>query len=327
MHVASVGEYNSVRWLLNELKSNFEIALTYFSPRAKDYLKKSNLNVVQRVPLTPLGVMRFEKTIKPAAFLLVERELWPSFKLIRAKKLWIGAYSKGGLLERWIGKDFELVITKTQKDADNFKSLGINAKNCGNLKWVLQEPKHVMLSFSGRLLILGSSHEGEEALIKRVFKNLLTEFKDLKLIVAPRHIKRSDEVLALFREFKAVKKSQGGDNWNVLILDTLGELFSVYKYATVVIMGGTFVKVGGHNIAEALFFNKPVVFGPYTYKIQDMVELALKSNLGYRAADEKELQSILRELLRENQRIINQINIANEVRSCYLSEIFGVLKK
>lgn len=326
MHVASVGEFNSVRWLIDELEKHFEVVLTYFSPRARDYLINSNLKFVQRVPLTPWGIKSLENLIKPRAFFLVERELWPPFKLIRSRKIWIGAYSRGGFLERWIGKDFELVLTRTQKDAELMSKAGIRARCCGNPKWVLKEPKDLKLKLEGRLIVLGSSHEGEEVLIKHVFRELLKEFEDLKLIVAPRHIKRADRVLEIFKDLGAKKRSENSNTWRVLILDTLGELFGIYKYANAIVMGGTFVKIGGHNIAEAMFFKKPVIFGPYTHKIKDMVETSLEMGLGYRAMDVKDLEFILKNLLKNPQERIHIKDIASSVKECYILEVFKFLE-
>jgi len=328
VHTASVGEFNTLKPLLGELKKDFYIVLTYFSFRAKAYLvsQKAYYDELYRLPIdTPFHVRSFERKVKPKAILIMERELWPFLlTFTRAPKVWINAYAKGGLLERLLSKSFDLIMARTQEDAERFKSYG-SAKVvvCGNLKLSLQEPPPLELKVPESLLIVaGSTHPGEEELLLYAYRELRKEFKDLRLIVAPRHISRSQEVLRLFGEFKSILRTSQKEDWEVMVLDTLGELFSVYRYASVAFVGGTFVKVGGHNLLEPAYFSKPVLYGPYTQKVKDLKDFVESVGLGFEVGSSKELTDRLRELLKNPPKATIDIKgYASKVRACYLENL------
>ncbi len=336
-HTASVGEFNTAKPLLKRLYMDYHITLTYFSPRAKKYLQsqegKGYFHELYRLPLDfPPFVKSFEKSIKPSAILIMERELWPFLLLsTTAPKVWLNAYAKGGLLEKLLSKRFSLILVREERDAGKFRSYGISdVFACGNLKFVLEEPPPVELrSETSKLLVAGSTHPGEEEVIKRVYERLLKELKEVKLLIAPRHISRAMEVLRLFQDLGASLRSKEEEGWNVLVLDTLGELFSLYRYAKVSFVGGTLVPVGGHNLLEPAYFGKPVLYGPYTHKVGELMAFLEEMGLGFCVRNEEELyKTILKLLTEEHTEKHNALKEhAHRVLECYLFHINSFLEK
>lgn len=330
-HVASVGEFNTLRPLLKRLHPDYHITLTYFSFRARDYLKaqaeKGFFHNLRRLPPDiPPVVRAFEKRFRPDAILIMERELWPSLLMFtRAPKIWLNAYAKGSLLERWFSKRFSVILARDCKSYEIFQSYGNKTVvHCGNLKFVLEEPPKIPLDNQGsKLIVAGSTHPGEELLLKEVFSRLKALYPSLKLIIAPRHIARAGEVLGLFGEYRVALRSEKKEDWDVLVLDTLGELFSLYAHAHVAIVGGTFVPVGGHNLLEPAYFGKPVIFGVHTHKVEDIRHFLEQRGMGFCVKDVEELYQLARSLLSENSKLeAYDLKFYSEhVLDCYLQTL------
>jgi len=155
------------------------------------------------------------------------------------------------------------------------------------------------------LFVLGSSHRGEEKIILDSYKDLLIEFPDLRLMIAPRHPERAKEVakLVLFYGFtpafisKPSSRNQNKDERTIFILDTIGELKSFYAMADIVFVGGSLVKKGGQNILEPASLGRPVIFGPYMFNFREIVELFLKNKAAIMINNPQELKIKIKELL------------------------------
>ncbi|HYZ88602.1 MAG TPA: glycosyltransferase N-terminal domain-containing protein [Myxococcales bacterium] len=149
-----------------------------------------------------------------------------------------------------------------------------------------------------RLLVCGSTHEGEEGPLLDVYAALRRNFPDLRLVLAPRYVERAARVLSLAREraLSARLRSEPGGGESVIVLDTIGELVRVYQLATVVFVGGSFTRRGGQNILEPAACGKPVLFGPRMENFQDSVQV-LVGRGGLQVRDPAALLRILRDLL------------------------------
>jgi 3-deoxy-D-manno-octulosonic-acid transferase len=139
-----------------------------------------------------------------------------------------------------------------------------------------------MLGPDQHVLVFGSTVEGEELLLVSCFKAVLKEFPDALIVLAPRHPERFDAVGELLRSSGMTFWRRSG--WNstriaggVLLLDTIGELASVYSLATIAFVGGSLVARGGHNILEPAQFAKPIVIGPYYENFREIVREFLKN--------------------------------------------------
>ena len=149
------------------------------------------------------------------------------------------------------------------------------------------------------VLIGGSTHDGEEEILIRVFKRLNETCPNLRLIIAPRHIERTGDVSRLIEKmgFIPVLKTQleGSDyNWQntkkeIILIDTVGDLGKIYSLANYVFVGKSLVPSGGQNMMEPAGLGKPVVFGPHTFNFKEEAGLLLKNSAAKMVGTEDEL--------------------------------------
>jgi 3-deoxy-D-manno-octulosonic-acid transferase len=120
------------------------------------------------------------------------------------------------------------------------------------------------------LLVVGSSHRGEEEILIGVYLSLKERFARLQMVLAPRHPQRFAEVEKLLKAKGLDYQKKSGTNGqldfvqDILLLDTLGDLQDFYALGDVAFVGGSLVDAGGHNLLEPARFGKPVLFGPFT---------------------------------------------------------------
>ncbi|NPA42001.1 MAG: 3-deoxy-D-manno-octulosonic acid transferase [Aquificae bacterium] len=336
VHCASVGEFNTFKPILSLLKKSFPIVLTYFSPRAKEFLQSERdlWDFLYPLPLDiPPLVRKFESIVKPKMLVVVERELWVSLiKFTKTKKVLVNAYAKGNFLEKLLAPHYDLILTRTEKDREVFLSQGAKRViTCGNLKLVQEgEVKRPKVEFPKgyKIFVAGSTREGEEEVILRAFVELKRAFP-IVLVLAPRHMHRISEVENLIRKFglKYSKRSKSSRVEEVLLIDTLGELKGFYSVADVTFVGGTLVPVGGHNILEPAYLGKPVLFGPYTHKVRDLEDILLKNRYGFRVLDEKDIVNVVSAILENGFSPKKDLKeVSRSVKECYLSNILRELE-
>ena len=179
---------------------------------------------------------------------------------------------------------------------------------------------------SDKIIVAGSTHAGEEEIILDTFKRLKQEFSDIRLILAPRHPERFSEVERLIKDkgFSMIRRSEIRSQesevrsqkirtesltpnsklptpnlFEVILLDTIGELCNIYSLATAAFVGGTLVDTGGHNLMEPAFYRKPVVYGPYLRGYLEMAEMLEKAGGGIRVNNGEGLFIKLRDLLND----------------------------
>ena len=158
------------------------------------------------------------------------------------------------------------------------------------------------------LWVAGSTHPREEEILLDVFVRIRDSFPDFRLILAPRNIERSRELVEMVsgENLKWALKSRlsvdDGVRWDVLILDTMGELGRIYGLATVSFVGGSLVQVGGHNLLEPASFGCPVLFGPHTHNFVLMSSMLLEYGGGWRIHDRSSLYDALKILMDDRER-------------------------
>ena len=233
--------------------------------------------------------------LKPQkALVVMEAEFWYLlFALAKsrgAKTLLINArmsdrsfpkYRKIGWLYRQIFKHIDEVYAQTVLDKERLESLG--AKNVvvtGNIKLSkLPSPSKKLEKPSAFLMCGASTHEGEEALILDAFLALREEQKDAKLILVPRHPERFEKVekmianVAKEYQLSTQKYSQNMHvESDIILVDVLGELVNIYAISDLVILGGAFEPIGGHNAAEAAQFGCKIISGKHYFNQRDIFE-------------------------------------------------------
>lgn len=263
---------------------------------------------------------RAVKRLKPSLFVVMETEIWPN--MLRTMKeqgvpvvVLNGRISdssfRGYLKIRFLMKRILGYVDRfcMQDDlyAERIIKLGAFENiviNTGSFKFDIKvkgEQIPWAKGLVGPVLIVGSTHRGEEALFLSVYKRLCSEFNGLNLILAPRHPERFDEVEELLKGQGVIyaRRSRiaeaGHITGHVVLLDTVGELTSVYGVSDVAVIGGSFIEHGGQNPLEPAFFGKPVVCGPHMGNFPFIRDFYAEG--AALEAHEESLYDILRELL------------------------------
>jgi 3-deoxy-D-manno-octulosonic-acid transferase len=157
-----------------------------------------------------------------------------------------------------------------------------------------------------KLLVAGSTHEGEEEIVFNSYKDLLKEFPDLKLLIAPRHPERANEIekIAVKNNFSPMRVSQLNletckpvNGQTIFVLDTVGQLMNYYAISDIVFVGGSLIKKGGHNILEPASLGKPVIFGPYMFNFRDISDLFIAAKACILIHGKEELSGAIKDLL------------------------------
>jgi len=235
------------------------------------------------------------------------------------------SYGKAPFLVQKMFDPLHVCLMQSDLDRERLLQVGLNKEKvitAGNIKFdrnmapMREEERQGWLDALGLepadpLWVAGSTHPGEEEILLDVFKRLRVSFPRLRLIVAPRDTGRSDEIVTLTsgRGLKAVLRtgvseqlvtrnpqpatrhtSSGGSNgFDVLVLNTMGELGRIYGLGSVCFVGGSLVPVGGHNLLEPASFGIPVVFGPHTHNFVSMAESLFEGGGGHRVRNGDEL--------------------------------------
>ena len=155
-------------------------------------------------------------------------------------------------------------------------------------------------------MLAGSTHAGEDEIVLNVYKNLKEKYPDLKLILAPRHLTRVEDVKTLVENtgFPYAQRSSGKSDLvdcEILILDTLGELGKMYAHSDISFIGGSFNKTGGHNPLESIVFEKPVISGPSTHNFKDIYAIIKKAEAGFVVNSEQEFFEIADKMLSDTE--------------------------
>ena len=233
--------------------------------------------------------------LKPQKVLVVmEAEFWYLlFALARsrgAKTLLINArmsdrsfpkYQKIGWLYREIFKYIDEVYAQTSKDKERLESLGAkNVTVTGNIKLShLPAATKALEKPSGLVVCGASTHEGEERVILEAFGRLKKENPEAVLLLVPRHPERFEKVAQMMETFgKACQCTTQRYSENevlesdIILVDRLGELVNIYAISDIVILGGAFEPIGGHNAAEAAQFGCKIISGEHYFNQKDIFD-------------------------------------------------------
>jgi 3-deoxy-D-manno-octulosonic-acid transferase len=252
------------------------------------------------------------RRINPMIVLVAETELWPNFfrELTRAgiPSAVINGRISGSSYKNYLKfKSFfsqvfgqvTLFCMQSGEDAARVKDIGAPPDRVmitGNLKFDQKipsiHPTSVSLRAGSKVITAGSTHSGEEAALLEVFRRLREKFPELVLIIAPRHPERFDEVEGLVNRagYDCQRRTRmTGAIKDVFLLDTIGELRSFYGVCDIAFVGGSLVKVGGHNLLEPAAMKKPVIFSRYMFNFKEISEALISVGGGILVKDKEEL--------------------------------------
>jgi 3-deoxy-D-manno-octulosonic-acid transferase len=326
-HGVSVGEAVALENLVKATRREFpeaKIVVTTGTHTGQDIAKKKLGEVVDLVTYFPADfpcvLNKFFDKINPTTVMIAETEIWPNFAM-ECKKRGIKLYVINGRISDRTFRSYDMfrfvfkpflnlytgIFTQSEDDNNKFLRLGANPNTTevmNNLKFDVKKPD-VNIEFNkngSRVLLAGSTHKGEDEIVLNVFKGLKNKHQDLKLILAPRHLTRTEDVKQLIESngLTYAQRSTGKsdlENIDVLLLDTLGELGKMYAFSDISFIGGSFNKTGGHNPLESIVFEKPVISGPSTHNFKDIYKIITNAKAGFVVNTEKEFFEIADKML------------------------------
>lgn len=303
VHAASVGEVQAAAILIEALRGGGqrEITLTCMTAtgRARARVLLPDIEVRYAPYDLPGGVRRTLQRLQPRLLIVMETELWPNLLhqaaqadvAILLASARISARSTGwyrrvpGLLQPALRYGVSVAAQSTA-DAERFLQLGVPGERIrvgGNIKFD-RTPASDLPARGAALRaryaperpvwVAGSTQEGEEPLVLAAHRRLRERFPQALLVLAPRYPQRFDSVVALTQAagLRVVRRSRptGQEPYDVLVLDSLGELMEFYAAADVAFVGGSLVPVGGHNLLEPAALGLPVLSGPHQFNSPDI---------------------------------------------------------
>jgi 3-deoxy-D-manno-octulosonic-acid transferase len=340
MHAVSVGEVNVCTQLIRALEPrlpNLKIVVSTTTTTGMGELQRKLPNHISRIyyPIDCRAcVSHALSTIGPEAIVLVEAEIWPNF-LWSARDRGIPVflvnarlsdrsyprYRRFGFIFRQLFASFTGVGAQNEADAEKLRALGCRPEAIhvvGSLKYdaaKLDERRLIdvpgMLRQLGvppdaRVLVGGSTHAGEEALLAEQFLRLRERFPDLFLVLVPRHFERSREVgreleargvRFLYRNELTNSTQYQPHQIQCLLVNTTGELKHFYEHATVIFIGKSLTAQGGQNPIEPGALGKAMVFGPNMQNFEQVAASFLAQAGAVQVRNAAELEETVGELL------------------------------
>ncbi len=310
IHAVSVGEVIACLPFLKALKNEFpnkKITLSTTTYTGQGIAQK-NFPEAERIMYVPvdtgLCVGRVVRAMSPELFVTVETELWPVLTRTlkksgcaiiilngRISEKSFKGYKKIGFFMKEMLSYIDYFYMQTDGDADRITLLGAEKEKVGvmgNFKFDIALDNAAPLAWldhiKDKIFLAASTHEGEDEIILDAFSLIKKRYEKVRLIIAPRHPERFDNVAEMIdnRGLTYVRRSNikgsggsrsdpsrrpasggQGAGADIILLDTIGELSRAFSRGSIAFIGGSLVPVGGHNILEPAYWSKPIIFGPY----------------------------------------------------------------
>ncbi len=352
LHCVSVGETNAARPLFRQMAGAFPSHQFVISTttRTGQQLARDIYGDRATVIYFPFDwkftVKRALRHFRPSVVLLMETEIWPRF-IKEANECGAKiAIVNGRLSERSkdrylkvrpfiqdVLKNIDRLLMQADNDAERMVALGAASENVtvtGNLKFDIDanevdreliESLDHRFGLSGSLTIIAAStHAPEESFILKAFSELKLRYpaRRLRLVLAPRHPERFDEVFELAEKYDAAarRSSAAGEHdkaAGVIILDSIGELRSVFNLGDIVFVGGSLIPHGGQSMLEPAAAGKAIVIGPHTFNFKDAVDRFTQAGAIVRLLEADTDQSYVEALTNELAHLIENKKARDEI--------------
>lgn len=329
LHAVSVGETRAAQSLITKLQTvypNHQILLTHTTPtgRATSEQLYGESVVCAYLPYDyPFAVTLFLRHFKPQLGILMETEIW--FNLVRACRqyntplLLLNArmseksakgYARFSQLTSAALTNLASIAAQTTDDAVRLTQLGAkNVSVMGNLKFDIDPPAAMLtlgkqfrqqFGAARKIFLVASTREGEESLILNALQPL--NFLDSLLVIVPRHPQRFADVVQLLeqRNISYQRRSENrpvSNEVQVMLGDSMGEMFAYYAAADIAFIGGSLLPYGGQNLIEACAVGTPVLVGLHTYNFAEVTRLAVSKGAAIQVNNTDGLVEKLRILL------------------------------
>lgn len=349
-HCASLGEFEQGRPVIEAYRKKYpshKILLTFFSPSGYEIRKNyEGADYIYYLPLdTYYNAKRFIDIVKPQAAIFVKYEFW-YFYLQALRRNSIPTYVISAIFRpnqaffRWYGgmfrkmlKGYKQLFVQNQSSSDLLSTIGVsNVTISGDTRFdrvaaIAENVKQLPIveSFVGDsfALIAGSTWPDDEQLLAQ----LVNEVSDLKIVIAPHEIGEShiQEILGRLEGKNVIRYTQADaisvQDAQVLIVDTIGILSSVYRFGKIAYIGGGF-GVGIHNTLEAATFGLPIVFGPNYQKFQEAKDLVALGG-AFSIQNYNQLNEVICRLMKNTL----TLDGASQVSGRYIAENVGATAK
>ena len=337
VHAVSVGEVLAARSVIAELRRRYPRLRLFLSTTtlAGQQLARRSVSDIDGVFYFPFdwtfSVRRTLDRVQPRLFVMIETEIWPNL-LRECRRRRIATVLVNGRISyrsfpryrlirpffRRVLADVDRFCVQGDEAARRLISLGADPARItitGSLKFdaleVIPTPgrgrervlRFFRMSANRPVLVAGSTLKGEEEAVVRAFNRLRTGGSSALLVIAARHPERFGEVERLCRQegLSTVRRTElpidAEPRADAVILDTIGELAEVYQIATVVFVGGSLVRAGGHNILEPAVFGKPIVFGPHMENFAEIADAFLANDAALQVRSDRELEAAVLSLM------------------------------
>ena len=334
IHAVSVGETIVALTMIRRYLERFperRFVISTTTTTGQD-VARSNLPDNTTVIFCPLDfpwmVRRALDLLRPSQLVIFETEIWPNLISLAEKRNIPVSLINGRLSDKSargyrrmklffapLLNKFDQILAQSDSDAARFLSVAPKAavRNGGNLKFDQKLPvldsENILRPYigDGTVLLAGSTHPGEEELIVRCFKELKTQFPELKLVIVPRHAERGKDIAMMleYEKCSCVRRSVKGfpdEKVDVLLADTTGEMLNFMKDADIVIMGKSFAGHDeGHNLIEPALLAKPVVTGTVLRNFRYLLNIMNEAGAVV-TADDESLSGVLRDLLADPEK-------------------------
>lgn len=338
IHAVSVGEVVAARAVAEQLVKalpNAEFIVSTVTETGQEMARRQFDGIAKAVFFYPIdlskNVERFLDTYRPDVFIMMETELWPNMLNLAGKrgvKIFMlngrisdhsyPSYKRFRSVFRGPLSQLRAAAVQTETDAERLRSLcgdGAEIAVTGNCKFdtpdkaLTDDEKRAqrekfLISDDRVVVVAGSSHPGEEEIFLDAWQKACRELRPATLVLAPRHPERFEQVAAIVaRHNLTCSLSTRPDKRDpqVLLLNEMGVLARAYGIASIAIVGGSFVPIGGHNILEPAIHSAPVVYGPHMHKQREMLRILDGAGGGIQVEPEK-LASTLADLMRDEAR-------------------------
>jgi 3-deoxy-D-manno-octulosonic-acid transferase len=335
LHTVSVGETRAAASLIGRLQLTYpehQILLTHTTPTGREASEQLYADSVLRVYLPydyPFAVKRFLQHFKPRIGVLLETEIW--FNLIhlchqvnvpllllnaRLSEKSAASYARFPNLARTGLSQLSAVAAQTEEDAGRLMTLGAaNVSIMGNLKYDIEPPPamletgismRMMFGVNRPVFLAASTRVGEEVLLLDALKKI--DIPYLLTVLVPRHPQRFAEVASLLAQnnIPFQRRSENkpvSTDTQVVLGDSMGEMFAYYAACDVAFIGGSLLPYGGQNLIEACAVGKPVLIGPHTYNFAQASLLAIEHGAAIRVQDENGLANTLQHLFDQPEKL------------------------
>jgi 3-deoxy-D-manno-octulosonic-acid transferase len=321
IHALSVGEVLASVPLIKKIRTSHfgrPVVLSVSTMTGHEIAKKllgRDVDYIFFFPYDLIWVVRkVVRYIDPVVFILVESDIWPNV-LYELNRRMVPAVLVNGRLSprsfsgyralsffmRSVFANISTICAQCEMDAKRFEVVGApvnRIKITGNMKFdhgvrlrsgheIERLRQSMRIPSRGRILLAGSTHEGEEAILLDIFGQLKKHFKDLVLLIAPRNPERAKAVYRLFASsgwsaglMADLKRVSLGPAFEVIVVDSMGMLGQLYALADISFIGGSLVKSGGHNPLEPAAFAKPIIFGPDMSDFSWIADMLIESGGG-----------------------------------------------